>query len=144
MLIPIINRSNHPLPAYATLGASGTDLRAYMLEPMDILPLQRVVVPTGIEIALPQGYEAQVRPRSGLALNHGITVLNSPGTIDSDYRGEIKVLLINLSSEPFKVQNGDRIAQLIIHKYVRVVWSQVASLDETARGSQGYGSTGVE
>jgi dUTP pyrophosphatase len=142
MKISIINRSHHPLPAYATLGASGMDLRAFIKESITLSPLQRVLVGTGVSIALPKGYEAQVRPRSGLALKQGITVLNSPGTIDADYRGEIKVLLINLSDQPFIVQNGDRISQLVIAKYESIVWQEVPVLDETARGERGHGSTG--
>ncbi|TDG95715.1 dUTP diphosphatase [Cardinium endosymbiont of Culicoides punctatus] len=143
MHIPIINRSNHPLPTYATTGSSGMDLRAYIDAPITLSPLQKALIDTGITIALPKGYEAQVRPRSGLALKHGITVLNSPGTIDSDYRGEIKILLVNLSQESFTVQNGDRIAQLIIAKYEQICWKVVSVLDETARGIGGHGSTGM-
>lgn len=142
MELSIINRSHHPLPTYATFGASGMDLRAFISTPVTILPLERVLIDTGIAIALPAGYEAQVRPRSGLALHHGITLLNSPGTIDSDYRGEIKMLLINLSDRPFVVQDGERIAQLIIAQYESVVWDVVTALPETIRGSGGHGSTG--
>lgn len=142
MKVQIINQSHHPLPAYATLGASGMDLRAFTHLPVQLAAGQRVLIATGISIALPQGYEAQVRPRSGLALHHGITVLNSPGTIDADYRGEIKVLLINLSDQPFVVQDGDRIAQLVVAKYESVRWKVVPVLDQTARGTRGHGSTG--
>ncbi|WP_339044694.1 dUTP diphosphatase [Cardinium endosymbiont of Tipula unca] len=142
MQIPIINQSNHPLPAYATIGSSGMDLRAFTNEPIALAPLQRVLIDTGISIALPIGYEAQVRPRSGLALKYGITVLNSPGTIDADYRGEIKVLLVNLSEASFIVEDGDRIAQLVVAKYEQVVWEVVSVLNETTRGAGGHGSTG--
>lgn len=142
MEVQIVNQSHHPLPAYATVGASGMDLRAFIDLPITVAALARVLVPTGIFIALPQGYEAQVRPRSGLALRYGITVLNSPGTIDHDYRGEIKVLLINLSDERFLVQDGDRIAQLVVAKYERVCWRAVSVLDQTDRGAGGHGSTG--
>lgn len=142
MKVPIINRSNHPLPAYATEGSSGMDLRAFVNGPVTLVPLQRLLIHTGVAIALPIGYEAQVRPRSGLALKHGITVLNSPGTIDTDYRGEIKILLINLSEVPFIIQDGDRIAQLVIAKYEQIFWEAVSVLDETARGVGGHGSTG--
>lgn len=142
MKVPIINRSNHPLPAYATEGSSGMDLRAFINSPVTLAPLQRLLINTGVAIALPIGYEAQVRPRSGLALKHGITVLNSPGTIDADYRGEIKILLVNLSEVSFIVQDGDRIAQLIIAKYEQIVWEVVSVLNETARGVGGHGSTG--
>ena len=140
--ISIINRSPHPLPAYATGGASGMDLRAFIAAPITLAPLQRAVVDTGISIALPFGYEAQIRPRSGLAFHHGITVLNSPGTIDSDYRGEISILLINMADESFYLQDGDKIAQLVIARYESVRWQLVSSLDTTARGDKGYGSTG--
>ncbi|WP_243517706.1 MULTISPECIES: dUTP diphosphatase [unclassified Candidatus Cardinium] len=144
MEVPIINQSNHPLPAYATLGASGMDLRAFIPFPISLPVGQRVLISTGISIALPQGYEAQVRPRSGLALHHGITVLNSPGTIDADYRGTIKVLLINLSDQPFMVQDGDRIAQLVVSSYESVTWKVVSMLDQTVRGVGGHGSTGKD
>ncbi|CAH2560044.1 dUTP diphosphatase [Cardinium endosymbiont of Oedothorax gibbosus] len=142
MEVRIVNQSHHPLPAYATLGASGMDLRALTPLPIRLSSGQRILIATGISIALPQGYEAQVRPRSGLALHHGITVLNSPGTIDADYRGEIKVLLINLSDQPFVVQDGDRIAQLVVSKYASILWKVVPVLDQTARGTGGHGSTG--
>lgn len=142
MEVPILNRSHHPLPAYATLGASGMDLRAFIKEPITLASLKSVLINTGMAIALPQGYEAQVRPRSGLALKHGVTVLNSPGTIDSDYRGEIKILLINLSDQPFVIQDGDRVAQLIIAKFESVLWKIVPELDSTTRGEGGHGSTG--
>ncbi|AXI23937.1 dUTP diphosphatase [Cardinium endosymbiont of Sogatella furcifera] len=144
MKVPIMNQSNHPLPAYATLGASGMDLRACTPIPIALTPGQRVLIATGLYMALPQGYEAQVRPRSGLALHHGITVLNSPGTIDADYRGEIKVLLINLSDQPFVVQDGDRIAQLVVANCASVQWQVVSGLDQTDRGTGGHGSTGKD
>lgn len=131
-----------PLPAYATQGSAGVDLRAS--EPCVIPPGGRALVPTGLRIALPEGYEAQVRPRSGLALKHGVTLLNSPGTIDSDYRGEIGVILINLGQEPFSIQPGDRIAQMVFAPVTRGVWDEVETLDETERGAGGFGSTGLE
>ena len=131
-----------PLPAYATQGSAGVDLRAS--EPCVIPPGGRALVPTGLRIALPEGYEAQVRPRSGLALKHGVTLLNSPGTIDSDYRGEIGVILINLGQEPFSIQPGDRIAQMVFAPVTRGVWDEVETLDETERGAGGFGSTGRE
>jgi dUTP pyrophosphatase len=144
MQIEIINQSHHPLPAYATEGASGLDIRAYISESITLSPLQRILVSTGLHIALPAGLEAQIRPRSGLALKQGITVLNTPGTIDSDYRGEIKVLLINLSDQPFTIQDGERIAQLVIAPYEKISWSSVANLSITNRGTGGYGSTGIQ
>ena len=144
MQVKIINHTQHPLPAYATADASGLDLRAHISESIVLQPLQRTLVGTGLHIALPKGFEAQVRPRSGLALKHGITVLNSPGTIDADYRGEIKVLLINLGDQPFVVQDGERIAQLVVSAYERINWLPVTALDDTARGAGGYGSTGVQ
>ena len=144
MEISIVNQSHHPLPAYATLGASGMDLRAFTTTPIALAVGQRVLIGTGMAIALPEGYEAQVRPRSGLALHHGITVLNSPGTIDADYRGEIKVLLVNLSDQPFLIEDGDRIAQLVVAKYESVAWKVVPALDQTTRGAGGHGSTGKD
>ena len=131
-----------PLPSYATEGAAGMDLRAALAEPMLLQPGSRSLIPTGIAIAVPAGFEAQVRPRSGLAIKHGITMLNSPGTIDSDYRGEIKVIAINHGSEPFKVEHGERIAQLILAPVARAEWSQVESLDSTSRSDGGFGHTG--
>ncbi|MGI2298538.1 dUTP diphosphatase [Candidatus Cardinium hertigii] len=142
MQVQIVNHSHHPLPAYATLGASGMDLRAFIDLPITLAPGQRKLISTGISIALPQGYEAQIRPRSGLALHHGITVLNSPGTIDEDYRGEIKILLMNCADQPFVVQDGDRIAQLVVAKYESIRWTVVPMLNQTDRGSGGHGSTG--
>ena len=142
--IEVINKGRHPLPAYATAQSAGMDLRANIPESITLQPLERRLIPTGLHIALPEGYEAQVRPRSGLALKHGITVLNSPGTIDSDYRGELMVLLINLSQDPFTVNDGERIAQLVIARHEQAVLTAVEVLDETERGTGGYGHTGVE
>lgn len=140
--ISIINQSKHPLPAYETNASAGMDLRANINEPIVLLPLQRSLIPTGLFIAIPEGIEAQIRPRSGLAFKHGITVLNSPGTIDADYRGEIKVLLVNLSDTPFEIKDGDRIAQLIVAKHENVEWALTEELMETKRGVGGFGSTG--
>jgi dUTP pyrophosphatase len=142
MEIRIINKSSHPLPAYETELSAGMDLRANIGERIILKPLERTIVPTGLFIEIPAGYEAQVRPRSGLAAKKGITVLNSPGTIDADYRGEIKVILVNLSSEEFIIENGERIAQMVIAKHERAVWQQAEELMGTARGSGGFGSTG--
>lgn len=142
MKVRIINNSKHPLPAYATEGASGMDIRANLEESMIIRPLQRVLVPTGIFTEIPSGFEAQIRPRSGLALKQGITCLNSPGTIDADYRGEIKVILINLSGEDQVVQNGDRIAQVVFQKVERVSWEEVSSISNSERNEGGFGHTG--
>ncbi len=139
----IINESKHDLPQYETGQSAGMDIRANIDEPITLQPLQRTLVKTGLFIALQIGYEAQVRPRSGLAFKKGITVLNSPGTIDADYRGEIGVILVNLSNEPFVIEDGERIAQLIIAKYEQVNWEEVAELSETKRGAGGFGSTGV-
>lgn len=140
--VQIINKSKHPLPAYATALSAGVDLRANLLEPLTLAPLQRCLVPTGLYIALPEGYEAQVRPRSGLALKKGITVLNSPGTIDADYRGEICIILVNLSSEPFVIEDGERVAQMVIARHEQAEWEEVEVLDETQRGAGGFGHTG--
>lgn len=142
--IEVINKGRQPLPAYATAQSAGMDLRANIPESITLQPLERRLIPTGLYIALPEGYEAQVRPRSGLALKHGITVLNSPGTIDSDYRGELMVLLINLSQNPFTVNDGERIAQLVIARHEQAVLIAVEVLDETERGTGGYGHTGVK
>ena len=142
MKVKIINKSKHNLPAYETIQSAGMDLRANIDEPITIQPKQRVLIPTGLFIALPEGYEAQIRPRSGLAAKHGITVLNSPGTIDADYRGEIKVLLINHSEEPFEIKDSERIAQMVIAAYTRVEWEETDELDETTRGAGGFGHTG--
>ncbi|MBP3228756.1 MAG: dUTP diphosphatase [Bacteroidaceae bacterium] len=144
MDIRITNSSRHPLPAYATPLSAGMDLRAALDAPVTLAPLQRALIPTGLAIALPPGYEAQVRPRSGLALRSGIGVLNSPGTIDADYRGEIGVILINLSDTPFTVSDGDRIAQLVVARHEQVAWQPVEALDTTERGAGGFGHTGVE
>lgn len=142
MKVQIINKSKHPLPAYATEMSAGMDLRANLSEPVVLKALERCLIPTGLFIALPAGYEAQVRPRSGLALKKGITLLNSPGTIDADYRGEIGVILVNLSSEEFIVNDGERIAQLVIARYEQIQWEMVDTLDETQRGAGGFGHTG--
>lgn len=142
MKIKIVNRSANPLPQYETRYSAGIDLRADIMDPINLRPFQRCVVPTGIYIELPPGYEAQVRPRSGLAAKHGITVLNSPGTIDSDYRGEVKVILINLSDSSFTIQNGDRIAQLVIARHETVEFEEVNELSSTERGDGGFGHTG--
>ncbi|MBR1509883.1 MAG: dUTP diphosphatase [Bacteroidales bacterium] len=144
MKVKIVNHSQYPCPAYATPQSAGVDLKADIQEPIVLNPLQRTLVPTGLYIALPQGYEAQVRPRSGLALKHGITVLNSPGTIDADYRGQLQVILVNLSDTPFTIAPGERIAQMVIAKHEQVEWEQVESLDETSRGAGGFGSTGKQ
>ena len=142
MKVPIVNHSPFPCPAYATPQSAGVDLKANLEEPITLQPLQRTLVPTGLFMALPAGFEAQVRPRSGLAAKHGITVLNTPGTIDADYRGEIKVILVNLSNEPFEIVPGERIAQMVIARHEQVEWEQVEELDATERGAGGFGSTG--
>ena len=144
MKVRIINGSHHPLPEYLTPQAAGVDLRANLDTPVTLQPLQRMLIPTGLRISLPQGYEAQVRPRSGLALKKGITVLNSPGTIDADYRGEIGVVLINLSHVDFVVEDGERIAQMVIARHEQGAFEEVEVLDETERGEGGYGHTGVK
>ena len=144
MQIKIINKSNHELPNYETIASAGMDLRANISEPITLKSLERTIVKTGLFIELPIGYEAQVRPRSGLAAKKGITVLNSPGTVDADYRGEIGVILVNLSNEDFVIENGERIAQLIIAKHERAEWLEVNELSETSRGEGGFGSTGVK
>lgn len=143
MKVPTLT-TRQPLPRYATTGSAGADLRADLDEPVTLAPLERRLIPTGLRIALPQGYEAQVRPRSGLALKHGITVLNAPGTIDADYRGEIGVVLVNLSRESFTIEPGERIAQLIVAQYVQADFTKVESLDNTERGDGGYGHTGKQ
>ena len=142
MQVKIINKSKHALPEYATELSAGMDLRANLEEPVELKPLERKLIPTGLFIALPKGYEAQIRPRSGLAVKAGITVLNTPGTIDADYRGEIKVILINLSSETFVIQDGERVCQMIIARHACVQWEAVELLDETERGAGGFGHTG--
>ena len=143
MTVQIINKSRHQTPSYETLLSAGMDLRANISESITLKPLERVIVKTGLFIALPAGLEAQVRPRSGLAAKKGITVLNSPGTVDADYRGEIGVILVNLSNEEFLVKDGERIAQLVIAKHVQITWKEVSILDKTKRGEGGFGSTGV-
>jgi deoxyuridine 5''-triphosphate nucleotidohydrolase (dut) len=142
MNVRIVNKSHHPLPQYATSSSAGMDIRAFLSEPVILKPLERKLIPTGLYIALPEGYEAQMRPRSGLAIKHGITLLNTPGTIDADYRGEIGVILINLSSEPFIINDGERICQMIIASYSQVEWQPEEVLDETERGTGGFGHTG--
>ena len=144
MKVKIINKSENPLPAYATDLSAGMDVRADIREKITLKPLERAMVPTGLYIALPAGYECQVRPRSGLAAKHGITVLNSPGTIDADYRGEIKVILVNLSNESFDIEPGERIAQLVVSSHEKVEWDEAVELDGTARGEGGFGSTGTK
>ncbi|RFM30594.1 dUTP diphosphatase [Deminuibacter soli] len=144
MTVNIINQSNNPLPAYATTGSSGMDIRAFLETPIQLQPLERTLVPTGLYMELPEGLEAQVRPRSGLAIKQGITCLNTPGTIDADYRGEIKVILINLSNEVQVINPGDRIAQVVIQKVEQVQWAEVAVINETQRGAGGFGHTGKQ
>lgn len=144
MKVQIINNSKHELPAYATNGSAGMDLRANIEEPIILQPMQRVLVPTGIKIALPIGYEVQVRPRSGMALKHGITCANTPGTVDADYRGDVGVILMNLSDKPFTINDGDRIAQMVVNKYERIEWEPVTELSETERGEGGFGHTGIK
>ncbi len=140
--VKIINKSKHPLPAYETPQSAGMDLRADLDEPVVLKPGERKLIPTGLYMALPEGYEAQIRPRSGLAIKHGITLLNTPGTIDADYRGEIKIIMINLSDKAFVINDGERIAQMVINKFEQVTWETVDRLDETERGAGGFGSTG--
>ncbi len=140
--VKIINKSAHPLPSYESSSAAGMDLRADVKEAVTLNPLERALVPTGIYIELPHGFEAQIRPRSGLAAKHGVTVLNTPGTIDADYRGEIKVILVNLSSVPFTINNGERIAQMVVAAHQQVEWKEAIELSETNRGAGGFGSTG--
>ncbi|MBS1572925.1 MAG: dUTP diphosphatase [Bacteroidetes bacterium] len=143
MILPVINKSKHPLPAYQTSQSAGMDLVANIDQAILLAPMERKIISTGLYIALPEGYEAQVRPRSGLAIKNGITVLNAPGTIDADYRGEIGVILINLSTENFTINDGDRIAQLIISKYEKIDWETQQILETTTRGSGGFGSSGI-
>jgi len=142
MIVKIVNKSNNPLPEYSTEHSAGMDLRAFVPEPVVLRPLERVLVPTGLFVELPVGYEAQIRPRSGLALKKGITVLNSPGTIDADYRGEVGIILINLSNEEFLIQNGERICQMVIARHEHIGWEMVEILEETSRGAGGFGHTG--
>lgn len=142
MIVKIVNQSNNPLPEYSTIHSAGMDLRANLSNPVTLKPLERVLVPTGLYIELPVGYEAQIRPRSGLALKKGITVLNSPGTIDADYRGEIGIILVNLSNEEFVIQHGERICQMVIAQHEHIGWDVVEVLEETVRGAGGFGHTG--
>lgn len=144
MTVRIINLSPFPLPAYETSFSAGMDLKAFLDIPVVLAPLQRAMVPTGLFIELPAGFEAQIRPRSGMAAKHGITVLNSPGTIDADYRGEIKIILVNLSDEPYSIQHGDRIAQMIISRHETIAWEQVEELNSSERGAGGFGHTGKQ
>ncbi|MFM6954291.1 MAG: dUTP diphosphatase [Sphingobacteriaceae bacterium] len=143
MTINIINTSTNPLPSYETAASAGMDIRANLVEEVRLKPMERLLIPTGLFMEIPLGFEAQIRPRSGLAFKHGITVLNSPGTIDADYRGELKILLINFSDKDFTIQHGDRIAQMIISKHETVAWCEVSELSSTARGAGGYGHTGL-
>ena len=142
--VKIINRSGHELPAYETPSSAGMDVRACLKEPVTLKPLQRALIPTGLSIQLPHGYECQIRPRSGLALKHGISLVNTPGTVDADYRGEIGVIVINLGEEPFVINDGERICQMVIKQYTRVDWVPVERLDETKRGEGAFGHTGVD
>ena len=142
--VKIINNSHHPLPQYATLDSAGMDIRANLLQPIVLAPLERVLVPTGIHIELPSGYECQLRPRSGLALKHGITLVNTPGTIDADYRGEIGVILINLSNKSFTINDGERICQMVVTEYSHVKWKETDDISKTTRGEGGFGHTGVK
>lgn len=144
MTVQIINKSKHPLPAYATELSAGMDLRANLDQPITLAPLQRCLVPTGLYIALPAGFEGQVRPRSGLALKHGVTVLNAPGTVDADYRGELRVILVNLSDKPFVIEDGERIAQLVVARHEHARWEETDRLEQTVRGEGGFGHTGVK
>ena len=141
--VSVINKSPHALPEYQTAGAAGLDLRAWLAEPVKLQPMERRLIPTGLYMSLPEGYEAQIRPRSGMAIKKGISMVNTPGTIDADYRGEIMVAVINLSTEEQEIQDGERIAQMIISKYERIAWHQVDSLEETDRGAGGFGHSGV-
>ncbi len=144
MQLKIVNKSTNPLPKYETQSSAGMDLRAFLTEPVTLQPLERTLIPTGLFVELPEEYEAQIRPRSGMAYKHGITVLNTPGTIDSDYRGEIKIILVNLSNQPFTINNGDRIAQMIIAKYQQMQPVEVSELSDTQRGEGGFGHTGTK
>ncbi|MDR0712916.1 MAG: dUTP diphosphatase [Bacteroidales bacterium] len=142
MKVKIVNKSHHPFPQYATALSAGMDIRANLSEPVELKPMERKLIPTGLYIALPEGYEAQMRPRSGLAVKHGITLLNTPGTIDADYRGEIGIILVNLSSEPFVINDGERICQMVIASYTKVEWLPEETLEDTERGAGGFGHTG--
>lgn len=144
MFVKLINKSHHPAPSYATTGSAGMDIRANLTEPIVLEPLDRILIPTGLYMELPLGYEAQIRPRSGLATKHGITLPNSPGTIDSDYRGELMIPLINLSREPFTIQDGERIAQMVVARHELVEWELVSDLEDSDRGTGGFGHTGRE
>jgi len=144
MIVKVVNNSPHPLPAYETILSAGMDIRAYIEEPILLKPLERKMIKTGLFIQLHEGYEAQIRPRSGLAAKHGLTVLNTPGTIDADYRGEILVILVNLSNDEFVVNNGDRVAQMVIAKHERIEWQETTELDSTERGKGGFGHTGLK
>lgn len=144
MKIKLKNTSNNPLPSYATAGAAGLDIRANLTEAVTLQPLERKLIPTGLYMEIPEGFEVQIRPRSGLAFKNGITVLNAPGTIDADYRGEVGVLLINLSAEPFVVEPGERVAQMVVAPYVQATWEETTALSETDRGAGGFGSTGTK
>ena len=144
MQISIVNKSKHPLPEYKTRFSAGMDLRANIEDTIVLQPLERKLIPTGLYIELPEGYEAQIRPRSGLALKHGITIPNSPGTIDADYRGEVGIIVLNASDKPFTIEDGERICQMVVKEYCRVEWNEVDSLDETERGAGGFGHTGVK
>ncbi len=144
MNVKIINKSHHPLPEYATPYSAGVDLRANITEPVTLKPLERTLIPTGLYLELPQGYEAQIRPRSGLAFKHGLTVLNSPGTIDADYRGEVRVILVNLSNDEFVINDGERICQMVIASHEQVLWEEVETINETERGAGGFGHTGKQ
>lgn len=144
LTVKVINQSPHPLPEYATEHAAGMDLRANLTEPIVLKPLERALIPTGLFMELPIGFEAQIRPRSGLAFKHGLTVLNSPGTIDADYRGEVKVLLVNVSNTDFIINDGERVAQMVIAKHETIEWYSVVKIEETTRGAGGFGSTGKE
>ena len=144
MKVKIVSKSKHPVPAYETALSAGMDLRADLESAIELKPLQRALIPTGLYIELPAGFEAQIRPRSGLAFKHGLTVLNAPGTIDADYRGEVKVLLVNLSDTPFVINDGERIAQMVVAGHARVEWEQTEALGDTARGAGGFGSTGKQ
>jgi dUTP pyrophosphatase len=142
--VQIVNNSHHPLPSYATTGSSGMDIRAFIDKPLVLLPMERILVPTGLFIAIPENMEVQIRPRSGLAIKQGLTCLNTPGTIDADYRGEIKVILINLSQEPQTINDGDRIAQMVFQQVEKATWNLVKQLDSTERGEGGFGHTGKQ
>ncbi len=142
--VKIVNKSKHELPAYETPSSAGMDVRAFLEHPVTLNPLERALIPTGLRIQLPQGYECQIRPRSGLALKHGISLVNTPGTVDADYRGEIGVIVINLSNEPFVINDGERICQMVITNYTHVEWEPAERLDETVRGDGGFGHTGVD